>query len=61
MKTHGIAVLALLAVAVAGCDFLRSKETSVGASTDEASAAKKSNSTMPEGSRYQTSPDEAKK
>jgi hypothetical protein len=55
MRKHGIAVLALLALAVAGCSHLRSKDASAGANTDEASTVKKSTSTMPEGSRYQTS------
>jgi hypothetical protein len=54
MKRQGIAVIVLLALAIAGCDHLRSRETSVGASTDDASTVKKSASTMPEGSRYQT-------
>jgi uncharacterized protein YceK len=60
MKKHGIVVLALLALAVAGCSHLRSKDASAGANTDEASTVKKSTSTMPEGSRYQTSSNEAK-
>jgi len=53
--TQRIAVMVLLAVALAGCDQLRSKETTVGASSDDATTAKKAANTMPEGSRYQTS------
>ena len=57
MKTERIAVIVLLALATAGCDHLRSRETTVGASKDDGSTVKKSESTMPEGSRYQTTTD----
>jgi hypothetical protein len=54
MKRQAIAVIALVTFAVAGCEHLRSKETTVGASKEDLSTVKKSESTMPEGSRYQT-------
>jgi predicted small secreted protein len=56
MKNHSIATLVVLATLVAGCNQLRSRDTSVGASADQSTTTGKS--TMPEGSRYQTSSNE---
>ena len=56
MKNHSILTLVVLGMLLAGCNQLRSKETSVGASTDQNTTTGKS--TMPEGSRYQTSSNE---
>jgi len=55
MNSHTIAMLAAVAtLVVAGCEHLRTKDTSVGASADQATASEKK-STMPDGARYQAS------
>jgi len=61
MNNHTIAMVAAVAIlVVAGCEHLRTKDTSVGASADQATASEKK-STMPDGARYQASSEQAQR